>query len=160
MGTIKKQKDKELLLKDLCPRLPYNCRVFVEITDDLSHETHGYSITLNTHYIYEFENDKIVIKPYLRPLSSMTEEEILELYKITYDTWYNDSLYYKSEEWISFRDSIRNNTLCFKSSIWASRIFKVYDWLNSNNFDYNGLIPMGLGIDCTETNIYDSSIKV
>lgn len=168
--------EKELILKELCTRLPYGIVINVGDKDlklDKKHQCIGvlYPEDCSDEFNERHNNASFYIvisgcyygeeiKPYLRPLSSMTEEEILELYKIAYNTWYNDSLYYKSEEWISFRDSIQNNTLCFKSSIWASDIFKVYDWLNSNNFDYNGLIPMGLGIDCTGLNIYDSSIKV
>lgn len=75
------QEDKNLLLKDLCTRLPYNCRVFYEYVDDLDGKTYGYSLTLNTWCIDEFVANKAVTKPYLRPMSSMTEEE-----KDTYDT--------------------------------------------------------------------------
>jgi len=69
------QENKELLLKDLCARLPYNCRVFYEYVDDLDKKTYGYSLTLNTWCIDELCANKAIIKPYLRPLSSMTEEE-------------------------------------------------------------------------------------
>ena len=122
------QEEKQLVLKDVCARLPYNCRIFVEFTDDLSHEINGYSNSLNTHYIYEFENDKVIIKPYLRPLSSMTEEEHKE-----YEQWLPDGY-------------------CIDT----------FDWLNAHNFDYRGLIPMGLAIDCTklDIDIYDSSIRI
>ena len=58
-----------------------------------------------------------------------------------------DSLYYKNEEWINFRDSIKNNNLYFGSGIWLSDINKVNDWLNKNMFDYCGLIPKGLAIE-------------
>ena len=69
------QEEKELLLKDLCARLPYNCRVFYEYVDNLDGKTYGYSLTLNTWCIDELVANKAVIKPYLRPMSSMTEEE-------------------------------------------------------------------------------------
>lgn len=69
------QKDKQLLLIDLCARLPHNCRVFYEYVDDLDNKTYGYSLTLNTWCINEFIANKAVIKPYLRPMSSMTEDE-------------------------------------------------------------------------------------
>lgn len=134
------QEEKQLVLKDACARLPYNCcRIYYEYIDDLSHETHGYSITLNTHYIYEFENDKGIIKPYLRPMSSMTEEERKE---------YNDIV----KNTIDFYDCPKSDSVCFLSVL--------IDWLNKHNFDYRGLIPMGLAIDCTKLDIYDSSIKV
>lgn len=31
---------------------------------------------------------------------------------------------------------------------------ETFDWLNKNHFDYRGLIPKGLAIDCTNLNIY------
>ena len=149
-----KQKDKELLFKDLCTRLPYGVKVNNEIQGDFVIygvcENYIFAKTTTSHVDFRIEN----IKPYLFPLSSMTEEGILELYKITYDTWYNDSLYYKKEEWISFRDSIKNNNLCFKNCIWLSDINKVIDWFNKNHFDYRGLIESGIAIDATNLNIY------
>lgn len=135
------QEEKQLVLKDVCARLPYNCRVFFEFTDDLTHEIQGYSISLNTHYIYEFENDKGIIKPYLRPLSSMTEEEEKEYKTISI--------------WGEVRESKSHYTdIC--------PTIEGYDWLNAHNFDYRGLIPMGLAIDCTklDIDIYDSSIRI
>lgn len=142
-----KRKDKELLLQDLCGRLPYSpiCHIMgengTEIDDILTTST--------------IENlDVWVVKPYLRPISSMTEEEILELYKIAYDTWYSDSLYYKNNEWISFRTSIKNNNLCFINCIWLSDINKVTDWLNKNMFDYHGLIPKDLALSTEKFNPY------
>ena len=148
------QEDKELLLKDLCARLPYGVKVNNEIQGDFVIygvcENYIFARTTTSHADFRIEN----IKPYLFPLSSMTEEGILELYKITYDTWYNDSLYYKKEEWIKFRDSIKNNNLCFKTCIWLSDINKVMDCLLKNHFDYRGLIEKGLAIDATGLNIY------
>ena len=138
------EKDKELLLQDLCGRLPY------EVKCEIGGLRHGpYTFTGND------VEDLIagrMFKPYLRPMSSMTEEEILEFYKIAYDTWYSDSLYYKNEEWITFRASIKNNNLCFMNCIWLSDINKVIDWLNKNMFDYRGLIPKGCAIAVTEDN--------
>lgn len=77
------QEDKELLLKDLCARLPYHCRVSYEYVDDLDGKTYGYSITLNTWCIDEFTANKAVVKPYLRPLSSMTDSEKEYYYGLT-----------------------------------------------------------------------------
>ena len=139
-----KEEDKELLLKDLCARVPYGlmcaCGKYVGKLKLVCPDG-DYCILQNSPYTIE------TIKPYLRPMSSMTEEEILELYKITYITWYSDSLYYKNEEFISFRDSIQNNSLCFKNSIWIFDINKVIDWLNSHHFDYRGLIKKGLALE-------------
>lgn len=83
-----------------------------------------------------------------------SEKEILDLYKIAYDTWYSDSSYYKNEEWITFRDSIQNNNIFFKSGIWLSDINKVIDWLNKYHFDYRGLIEKSLALEAPE-GMYD-----
>ena len=125
------QEDKELLLKDLCARLPYNVICQVEFkengnynskvmllsgifTDEAYFTTKGGSIYSNEY------------KPYLFPLSSMTEEQKQEHQHIT-ERWMYDSSY-------SIGDSI--------------------DWLNKNHFDYRNLIQMNLAIDATGLNIY------
>lgn len=112
------QEDKELLLKDLCARLPYHCRVFYEYVDDLDNKTYGYSLTLNTWCIDEFNADKAIVKPYLRPMSSMTEEETKEY-----------------------------NKVMFQSERYEDDYAADVDWLNKNMFDYRNLIPMGLALE-------------
>jgi hypothetical protein len=129
MKLIDKDKiTKELLLKDLCARLPFNCRVFYEYVDDLDGRTYGYSLTLNTWCINELEANKAVIKPYLRPMSSMTEEEYKEYSKL-----------WDLQDEFSTDADIR-----FKTD--------VIDWLNAHHFDYRGLIERGLAIAVTEEN--------
>lgn len=114
------QEDKELLLKDLCVRLPHNCQVFYEYIDNLDNKTYGYSLTLNTWCIDEFIANKAVIKPYLRPMSSMTEEEKRELFEIGCEgnIEYPYGLY-----------------------------FRCQDWLNAHHFDYRELIDKGLALE-------------
>lgn len=93
------QEDKDLLLKDLCARLPYNCRVFYEYVDDLDEKTYGYTLTLNTWCINELVAEKAIVKPYLRLMSSMTEEE-----KIDYQAFFNyDGVEYPDEyiDWLN-----------------------------------------------------------
>ena len=121
------QEDKELLLKDLTARLPY-C-VKIELTWWVMDEGTYVNVTLEPEHIEQllnYENYITEIKPYLFPLSSMTEEQKKEYQYIT-ERWMHDSSY-------SISDSI--------------------DWLNKNHFDYRGLIPMGLSIDATNLNIY------
>ena len=125
------QEDKELLLKDLCARLPYNVICQVEFkengkynskvmllsgifTDEAYFTTKGGSIYSNEY------------KPYLFHLSSMTEEQKQEYQHIT-ERWMYDSSY-------SISDSI--------------------DWLNAHHFDYRNPIQMNLAIDATGLNIY------
>lgn len=121
------QEYKELLLKDLCARLPYGVKI--ELTWWVMDEGTYINATLEPDHIEQLLNneDRITeIKPYLFPLSSMTEEQKKEYQYIT-ERWMYDASY-------SISDSI--------------------DWLNKNHFDYRGLIPVGLSIDATNLNIY------
>lgn len=124
--------DKELLLQDLCARLPYNCRVFYEYVDDLDGKTYGYSLTLNTWCIDEFVANKAVIKPYLRPMSSMTLEEHRDWMK-----------YCKADYDCEFQPE---PIFDFESCILS------INWLNQHHFDYNNLIEEGLAIEVTKEN--------
>ena len=132
------QEDKMLLIKDLSSRLPYG--VHVQHISEFSGVLHNISI----YHMYD-KNDNIYdaicytdffsnknsidiehFKPYLFPLSSMTEEQKQEYQYIT-ERWMYDSSY-------SISDSI--------------------DWLNKNHFDYRNLIDKNLAIDATGLNIY------
>ena len=142
-----KQEDKELLLMDLCSRLPYGvkCKMgnYDYIICDISLERQ-YDVFYNsgrdfpigvigtedngtTFHTTVYEKH---VKPYLFPLSSMTEEQ-----KIIY----GDFVY----------EIVSSNPLEIQN-----RISNLHDWLNKNHFDYRGLIPMDLAIDATNLNIY------
>lgn len=131
------QEDKKLLLKDLCTRLPYgvkfacNKNIYTVKGLDLIVTDEGdweYAVIAKGIAPIEIE----YIKPHLRPMSSMTEDEEYEYDNlITYEC--ND------EEGICF--SINN-------------FDKLLDWFNKNMFDYRGLIEKGLAIDATGLNIY------
>ena len=130
--------NKELLLKDLCPRLPYG--VIME------HHKHSYQYTLGCG-MRGYEGIKADIEsgdiPYLRPMSSMTEEEITELKELC--TMYLPSL----SPNIGFEDygimvlthHFVNDSVTFKLNM------KAIDWLNANHFDYRGLIEKGLALE-------------
>lgn len=127
------QEDKELLLKDLSARLPYGVRYRHFTWDDKYGEIYiaARIYSINTDgYVKNCYDDETVyidnVRPYLFPLSSMTEEQKKEYQYIT-ERWMYDSSY-----------SISDST----------------DWLNKNHFDYRGLIEKGLAIDATGLNIY------
>ena len=139
------QNEKDLLIKDLCGRLPYGVKIVIQ-------DTFKYSIVSQEYHVLDVSNfsdifcfnykkfDKrmkkamrehpndIVIKPYLFPLSSMTEEQKKEY----------------------------ANLLVYTSSVEMIQITgeSTYDWLNKNMFDWRGLIPKGLANDATGLNIY------
>jgi len=115
------QEDKELLLKDISGRLPYCPIVQISLyrNDGIRSD-----IDLDprvTENIWEII-DKYHALPYLRPMSSMTEEERKE---------------YK-------------HLVAFSGSPDGAANF--IDWLNAHHFDYRGLIPMGLANEVTEEN--------
>ncbi len=149
------QEDKDLLFKDLCARLPYHIRVKVWLKDGTTEEgtldlEHNYGDVLRDAFYY----NKIVVKPYLRPMSSMTEEEAKEL-SILCDI--TDVLSIKiTDEYIDFEvddgfSSIESKIIWYNDIISSIEIF---DWLNKNHFDYRGLIEKSLALDETGLNIY------
>lgn len=136
------REDKDLLLKDFSARLPYGVKVgtldndgsLENIWEVLWYNTFTEDIKLiNSIDVADKLIDISEIKPYLFPLSSMTEEQSKELEEI-------DPEFY--------------SLICGNGDIYVSMDVRGYDWLNKNHFDYRGLIPMGLAIDCTNLNIY------
>ena len=122
-----KQEDKELLLKDLCARLPYGVCVHIRYKE--GEPCYG---KLTPRDIQWFINSNIEnIKPYIRPMSSMTEEERKE---------YNDIV----KNTIDFYDCPKSEEICF--------FIILIDWLNAHHFDYRGLIERGLAIKVTPDN--------
>ena len=121
------QEDKELLLKDLCARLPYGVKfptkVYFSPTEDFVDRI--YTIrSINSDGTCKADEDSgktdfpIVwsVRPYLFPMSSITDRQ----YDIMYGLTENDR----------------------------------HDWLNKNHFDYRGLILKGLALDATGKNVY------
>ena len=138
------QEEKDLLFKNLCARLPYHTRVKVWLKDGTTEEgaldlEHNYGDVLRDAFYY----DKIVkIKPFLFPLSSMTEEQLFEVQEIL-----GKNEIEIGDGFLSIIDSGIN-------TITYLEILVVLEWFYKNHFDVNNLIPMGLAIDATELNIY------
>ena len=112
------QEEKHLLLADLCSRLPYG--VFVQDRNGKHILTPG-----NTEFV-DLLGGKCNIKPYLRPMSSMSEEE---------ESKYN--LIQGLQHWTVEDGMIQN---------YGDAI----DWLNSHYFDYRGLIEKGFALEAPE----------
>ena len=139
-------KEKKLVLKDLCARLPY--RVVVDYAHNAFdvHKGHyvknGSRNILNCYLLDVFisprqnENGEY-IKPYLFPLSSMTEEQKKEYNRLKHEIPVCHYEYGDVVEEIELYDSPES-----------------FDYLIENKFDYYGLIPMGLANDATNLNIY------
>ena len=141
------QEDKQLLLTDLCARLPYGV-IIQEYNEEYGYTDNalntigiGYfsihEASIEGTWINRIEN----VKPYLRPMSGMTEEEKRELSKkyvwdincgqieIRYhsDGYWDDNIECPTREYLN-----------------------LFDWLNAHHFDYRGLIKKGLALEAPE----------
>ena len=148
------QEDKELLLKDLCARLPYGvkCQIDYDNEEDTDLGIERYrddrivSVCTETEEIGLYEESVYsppeYVKPYLFPLSSITKEQREELKQ---EHIKDEKLYVECLTRAAKGDnSMRGKVI----------IHYAMDWCNANHFDYRGLIPMGLAIDATGLNIY------
>jgi hypothetical protein len=121
------QKDKELLFKDLSQRLPYKvkCNVYERIGTLVGLNDYGAEIDYG-----DGEDTTCEIQyclPYLRPMSSMTEEEINEFHKLSF----------------IHVDYGLEPLQCVLS-------VNEIDWLNAHHFDYRGLIKKGLALKASK----------
>ena len=116
-----KQEDKETLIKDLCGRLPYGVKVLYNGTiKEIQYIEPAYN---EIKLLDDFSNYTVGIcevKPYLRPMSSMTDEERTERISILYE---------------------------LEGYIEEDVTYKYQDWLNAHHLDYRGLIHKGLALE-------------
>lgn len=145
-----KQEDKDLLVKDLCSRLPYGVKVQTTYINQKTKEKNDIGIdTLSTVEISMLIEGYEEHKPYLFPLSSVTEEQVNELFSIfELDETLEDD-YIKVNEVTGITFLLRNGFDV------EEHLEKLMDWLNKYHFDYRGLIPKGLAIDATGLSIYE-----
>ena len=144
------KEEKKLLFKDLCARLPY--KVKITIREDCGEEM--VTDTLRAYYISdigclehpEIESyiEKKKIKPYLRPMSSMTEEEKNELKIVTCP---NGTGYFNEQYLVCPVNH-------FGEQISFDFMADIIDWLNAHHFDYHCLIEKGLALPAPE-GMYD-----
>ena len=148
------QEEKDLLLKDLCARLPYGVMVECSIESGESID-----LILSTSHIDELVDNSLIVKPYLRPMSSMTEEELGEFAKLKFK---NDDIW-DIDEFLEMKFGFRGfiNIKCRNRNSGDTWIYQVstrtpletywgIDWLNAHHFDYRGLIEMGLALEAPE----------
>lgn len=116
------QEEKQLLLKDLCARLPYSVKCYYE-ADGGKSLLHVVTIGL---FAEVANRDDVVCKPYLRPMLSMTAEEKFVYYHRVHDVG-------RASDVVDEDDVIVH-----------------VDWLNAHHFDYRGLIEKGLALEAPE----------
>ena len=137
------QEEKQLLLKDLCARLPYGVKVLYWHHKNGGAERRvgelvNVDLRLNCDELvfrtnqYYFESDSIATsKPYLRPMSSMTEEE--------------HGQYMEFIEW-SHNDYDGTTTTCINKEM----LHKYLDFVYSHHLDDNDMIGRGLALESPE----------
>lgn len=127
------EQEKELLLKDLCARLQYGFKYQVQYGDTSVRDVKKFILDgeyslFDTWMVHE-------IKPYLRPMSSMTEEEEKEYIDIV--NYKGGLLDYALTKRRNEKYSIPTFTCCIQ-------------WLLKRHFDVNNLIPMNLALPAPE----------
>lgn len=129
------KEEKELLIKDLCGRLPYNVKGIITYNGDKDIFTvkgiHNDNLLLSECEACKIED----FKPYLRPLSSMTDEEEAEIANII------EGIY-------DF--TFRTEELLEMISMQKTFPMASIDWFHENGFDIRGLIQKGLAIEAPE----------
>jgi len=134
------KEEKQILLKDLCARLPYGVKVWTSEFLDSIEEYHPNEILTLSNLDY-YIKESIEVKPYLRPISSMTEDEMDKLFDVLHiDKDGND------EDWIKINDAL-GIKFFFPTGKWVEDVAEAYDYLNSIHIDYRGLIEKGLALE-------------
>ena len=134
------QKDKDLLLQDLSARLPYGVKGVVTFHKNMTETREEVRIIDGKLYdrFAKFQDswyDNVTIKPYLFPLSSMTDEQ-----KEEFNSYFASVPYYGDNE--------QEHVVPYYF------VELLIEFFHENHIDNNGLIPMGLAIDATGLNIY------
>ena len=135
------QEDKELLLQDLCARLPYGviCEDEYGNVLELNSIDKPNTVTFKCSDKIFWTTDLDKCKPYLFPLSSMTDEQIMQS---------------PTSVHVCDLENLRYDSVWTELNSRFTDLIDLIDWLNKNHFDYRGLIERGLAIDATNKNIY------
>ena len=126
------QEEKKLLLKDISARFPYD--TIVSVTDGtIKYEAYIESVSYKYIQVSPVSGSVFTaytfykiseVKPYLRPMSSMTEEEKNEFHKLRF--------IHVNYGWEPLQCVLSVNEI---------------DWLNAHHFDYRGLIKRGIALE-------------
>lgn len=146
------QNEKEMLFKDLSARLPYHVRCKIWLNDGTTEEglldlEHNYGNVLQDAFYYNKIKD---IKPYLFPISSVTEDQAKELFDL-----FNISIFDSiGKDYIKINECTGITFFLNRGFDVETHLDKLVDWLNANHFDYRGLIEKHLAIDATLLDVY------
>ena len=153
---------KQLLIKDLSARLSHRVRCFIRDDYDVSRdgtlyemdlddETCGFKDTgIEEGYWYTNVDN---VKPYLRPMNTMTEDEAVEYFRLQTNNPYADVTGFKIDKTTLCLEAYVDNV--YKWYCWGEvSNIKTFDWLNKYHFDYRGLIYDELALNAP-TGMYE-----
>ena len=146
------EKEKNLLLKDLCARLPYGVKGKCEI--DASYDT-SFDTIFQTHkfdaVVYGINEDLLLVTPLIEDEDeqNFAEEEVADGVDILDFTPYLFPLSSMTDE----QEEEYNDLNCYELGCFP-HTEEALDYLIKNHFDYRGLIEKNLAIDATNLNIY------
>lgn len=129
------QEEKSIVFKDLCARLPYGF-IILRCSDKCIIVIESNDIDKFAHFLKYSEGEDF--KPYLRPMSSMTVEEMKTFPYPYYFDWIDID-----------RKIMCSNNEC-SPCLDFDEINDVTDWLNKHHLDYRGLIGKGLALEASE----------
>lgn len=125
--------NKDLLIKDLYSRFPY--KVICEISDGKTTITEE----LKFGGLKRVLDGTLSVKPFLRPMSSMTEEEKIKYQQLKNQLVCQVNTFNNSNSWKqTYEVDLDENSI------------DIVDWLNAHHFDYRGLIEKGLALEANE----------
>lgn len=133
------QEEKELLFQDLCTRLPYGVKVTFA-----GHSGRDDCILNSQHLNSTYAIEYLGLKPYLRPLSSMTEKEKDEF--LHFFPFCRGDMYFDVKNTCVEVFECPNKITLYP--FWDN--VRLIDWLNKKMFDYRDLIPNGLALEAPE----------
>ena len=160
--SIQEEKQLLVLVQDLCARTPYSQIVNIETIEEDGEIKNLISklIAISNTFIHFsditdddldgiYDLDYCDVKPYLRPLSSMTEEEAKDIATLI---GIKDIISINITE--RYIDVVKDDGFSRENiTIWFNEIvssIEIFDYLNEHHFDYRGLIPMGLALEAPE----------
>lgn len=141
------QEERDVIHKDVCCRLPYHPYAAYTLDDGTIVQAQLTGADDGQYYGYILDTWGHIpdynVKLYLRPMSSMTDEELDKLRNYT-------GLLYDNLDLASFQNGSYKCLDFYLSEIPTDVVIKVFDWLHMHYFDYRGLISMGLALEAPE----------
>ena len=142
------QEERQLLLKDLYSRIPYDTVVYVNGNGDVYLDSVDWyeEVKVRDYRTCTYPIDDV--KPYLRPMNSMTEKKAIEMFHTVCPDVETIGVEI-NEDRVVFKTVDKDGHFSGHTVLFFNNVYSLnqMDWLNENHFDYRGLIPMGLALE-------------